>query len=228
MGEIVGTYGWFDQCAIVFVGNFSLTSLLESSDEHMLGSLSTLPPWMVPASHLAVGMTVLFAGFILVRPISFVLGAYLGWKTSLVVLLTISRTYDSCKLILGLPVTIGMLCGALAASRQRSMFVMIGVITGAVIGSCLFNISSMLVEAPEHFFFTSIGFFAVVVRSCNCWLEYRHGCFGVVTCQWLIPLRLLLLPQFTPLSALTKYGSTLAAESTTTAVAAAPPTTTIA
>ena len=104
----------------------------------------------------------------LVRPINFVFGAYLGGSISLLILKAIVKTQTTCSLIFGVPMTVAMVCGSLAAYRRGSMFGLLGLVTGEVAGRYFYNATMRPFGVPEQLAYTCIGFFAVVVRLPVC------------------------------------------------------------
>jgi hypothetical protein len=185
---ILDTYSKFDQCAMTFAPIASTTSTVVG-EEQMLSdwftvNQSSIPPQFFLFVHMLFGATLLFFGFMLVRPINFAFGAYLSGSIALLLLKALVKTHATCTIIFWIPVLVAMVFGSLAAWKRGSIFGLLGLIAGEVAGRYFYNILLRPFAAPEQLAYTCIGFFAVVVSRALL-TRARGGRVGLRGGRWL-------------------------------------------
>ena len=166
---IVDAYRLFDQCAMTMTFppfRWTANEIVAEEmyfTEWMAGHRELFPAWLVTLGYLLLALTLCFAGYVLVRPINFACGAYLGGSIALLVLKAVIKVQATCLTIVGIPTLAGLLLGSLAAWKRGSLFAVLGLIMGEVAGRYFYNSLLRPLGVPEQLAYTCIGFFAVVL-----------------------------------------------------------------
>jgi len=181
---VSGAYGKFANCALTFDWIKMATKQVIGEEELLEASLaSSITSWhpsIFTLLTMLLGVVLLLVGFMFVRPVNFGVGAYIGGSVSLLLLTLFAPATTGCATIVGVPVLIALLLGGICAWKRGSMFAVIGLVAGEVIGRLFFNLTLKGLGAPEYLAFSCIGFFAVVVA---CLMFYVGDLTWIVGCS---------------------------------------------
>jgi len=172
----------------------------EVLEESLMSSITSWHPSVFSLLTMIGGLVLLTVGFMLVRPINFFVGAYIGGSISLLLLTLFAPATTTCLTIVGVPGGFALVIGALCAWKRGSMFALIGLVIGEIVGRLFYNLTLKQIGAPEYLAFSCIGFFAVVI-ACTMFymgdLTWIFGC-SLAGAYFLVSrtLQLALLPFF--------------------------------
>lgn len=128
----------------------------------VMAASASLPSQVMSVVSLVLGGALWVFGYKLVRPVNFCAGAYLGSTLSLLLLKILAPTLTSCAVIVPVGTASGLLLGVLCALKRSAVLVVLGIVTGEIIGD-LFYKTFLSAVAPEYIAFGCIGFFSVLV-----------------------------------------------------------------
>ena len=114
---------------------------------------------------MALGALLLSVGFMLIRPINFAVGCYLGGSITLLLITLFAPVTTGCGIIVWFPVFAALGVGGLCAWKRGSMFAIIGLIIGEIAGRLVYNLTMRPLGLPEYLAFSCISFFSVVVLA---------------------------------------------------------------
>jgi len=180
---VTGAYGKFARCALTYdfvsVVTYAIIGEEEELQASLVASMASWPPQLFGMLWLLVGAALLFVGFALIRPINFVTGTYISSSIVILLLTLFAPSTTTCGTIVWMPVVVGLSFGALCAWKRGSMFAVIGLIVGEIVGRLFYNLTLGAWGAPDYLAYSCIGFFSVVF---SCMLFYVGDFTWTVAC----------------------------------------------
>jgi len=159
----------------------AVSAQTEAVQSVVVPSLASWPPQVFFALAILTGALLLLAGFALIRPINFCVGCYIGGSLAILALTLFAPPDTECGIIIGVPLVSALLAGALFAWKRGSMFAVMGLIAGELVGRVFFHVTLARLHAPEYIAFACVGFFAVVL---SCFFFYVGDGIWICACSF--------------------------------------------
>jgi len=159
---ISASYGKYTSCITGFGPVSIVASQTATTVDAAVAAASSAPSQVFGVLQILVGAAMLVYGYKLVRPINFVAGAYLGATLSLLLLNIFAPALANCPAIVAIGTLCGLGLGVLCALKRESAMLVLGLVSGEIVGDLFFKIFLAGV-VPEYVAFGCIGFFAVLL-----------------------------------------------------------------